>query len=96
MPYQMGSALDYVATRLLTNAIATHFPSVDPDLDLESQFYVHQKDFGSIDYIVEDLDFELQTRIPKQWLAEPTFDLVHWYLQSLEFENHYSEGYEAK
>ena len=92
MPYQMGSALDYVATWLLTNAIATHFPLVNPDLDLESWFYVHQKDFGSIDYIVEDLDFELQTRISKQWLEEPTFNLVHY----LEFEHRYSERYEAK
>ena len=54
----MGSALDYIATRLLTNAIETHFPSVNPELDPESRFYVHQKDFGSNVYIVEDLDFE--------------------------------------
>jgi hypothetical protein len=53
VPYQMGSSLDYVATRLLTNAIKTHFPSVNPDLDPESRFYVHQKDFGSIEYIIE-------------------------------------------
>jgi hypothetical protein len=71
-------------------------PSVNPDLDPESQFYVHQKDIGSINYIIKDLDFELQTRISKQWLEEPTFDLVHWYLQYLEFEHQYSEKYEAK
>jgi hypothetical protein len=36
VPYQMGSALDYVAPGLLTNAIDTHFPLVNPDLDSES------------------------------------------------------------
>jgi hypothetical protein len=34
--------------------------------------------------------------ISKQWLEEPTFDLVHWYLQLLESEHHHSERYEAK
>ena len=61
----MGSALDYVATKLLANAIKTHFLSVNPDLNPESQFYVHQKDFGSSEYIIKDLDFELQTQISK-------------------------------
>lgn len=64
----MGPALDYIATKLLTNAIETHFPSVDPNLNLESQFYVHQKDFGSPKYIIEDLDSKLWTQISKQWL----------------------------
>jgi hypothetical protein len=81
---------------VLTNAVEMHFPSVNPDLDPESQFYVHQKDFGSIDYIIEDLDFGLQTQISKTWLEEPTFDLVHWYLQYLEFEHQYSKRYEAR
>ena len=92
----MGSALDYVATKLLTSAIETHFPSVNPDLDPESRFYVHQKDFGSSEYIIKDLDFKLQTQISKRWLEEPTFNLVHWYLQYLEFEHQYSERYDAK
>ena len=92
----MESALDYVATKLLTNAIETHFPSVNPDLDPESRFYVHQKDFGSSKYIIEDLDFKLQTRISKRWPEEPTFNLVHWYLQYLGFEHQYSERYDAK
>jgi hypothetical protein len=92
----MGSAPDYVATRVLTNAVEMHFPSVNPDLDPESQFYVHQKDFGSIDYIIKDLYFRLQTWISKTWLEEPTFDLVHWYLQYLEFEHQYSKKYEAR
>ena len=61
-PYQMGTALDYVATQPLTSTIETHFPSVNPKLDLESQFYVHQKNIGSIEYIVKDLDFGLQTQ----------------------------------
>lgn len=57
----MGLALDYIATCLLTSAIEPHFLLVN----LESWFYVHQKDFGSIEYIIEDLDFELQTQISK-------------------------------
>ena len=95
-PYQMGTALDYVTTRLLTNAIETHFPSVNPELNPELQFYIHQKDIGSIKYIVKDLDFSLQTPISRLWLEEPTFDLVQWYLQYLEFKHHYSKRYKAK
>jgi hypothetical protein len=96
IPYQVGSALNYVATRLLTNTINTYFPSVNPELDLESWFYIHQKDFSSSEYIIEDLDFEFQTCISKQMLKEPTFNLVHWYQQYLEFEHQYSEKFEAK
>ena len=94
--YQMWTALDYVVTQLLTSAIETHFSSVDPKLDLELQLYVHQKDVSSIEYIVKDLDFGLQTPISRRWLEEPTFDLLQWYLQYLEFKHHYSERYEAK
>ena len=65
IPYQVGTALDYVMTWLLTNAIGTHFPSINPELNLELWFYVHQKDVGSIEYIVEDLDFGLQTPISR-------------------------------
>ena len=95
-PFQMGRSLDYVTTWLLTSAIESHFPSITPDLDPESRFYVHQFDFGSNIYIIEDVDFCLQTRILKQWLEDPTFDLVLWYLQMLEFEHQYSARYEAK
>ena len=92
----MGSSLDYVATRLLVSAIESHFLLINPDLDLEARFYVHQSDFGSNDYIIEDLDLELQTRISKKWLEEPTFELVPWYLQYLESEHQYSARYKDK
>jgi hypothetical protein len=95
-PFQMGCPLDYVTTRLLTSAIESHFPSINPDLDPESRFYVHQFETGSNVYIIEDVDLELQTRISKLWLEDPTFNLVNWYLQLLENEHQYSEKYEAK
>lgn len=49
-----------------------------------------------MEYITEDLDFKLQTWISKQWLEEPTFNLVQWYLQYLENEHQYSKKYESK
>jgi hypothetical protein len=57
---------------------------------------IRKKYFGSIEYIIEDLDFKIQTQISKQWLEEPTFNMVHWYLQYLEYGHHYSKRFEAK
>jgi hypothetical protein len=74
----------------------TFHPSTWNSTQSLASMSIRKKCFGSIEYIIEDLDFKIQTRISKRWLEEPTFNMVYWYLQYLEYGHHYSKRFEAK
>ena len=94
----MGKAISIVATKLLTDGIASSYPSIDYNLGPEQQFQVLQisvrdpehcriKDF----YLGKDID------IPKLWLEDPEFDLVGWYRRYIDrhslFEHQYCSAH---
>ncbi|KAF8800028.1 hypothetical protein BYT27DRAFT_7217359 [Phlegmacium glaucopus] len=91
--HQMGDALSVVATKLLTDGIASSYPCIKPDLDPEDRFYVHLADFGSDEYVVNDIDLEVYPRIPKAWLEDFQFDLVSWYRMFLDQQKIFETQY---
>ena len=52
---------------------------------------------NSGEYLIVDMDLEVDTSVPKTWLEEPTFNLVGWYQQHLDqhefFEQRYYESH---
>ena len=89
----MDYAISLVATKLLTNGITSSYPCTKLDLDPEDQFYVHLADYGSTEYIINDIYLELFPCLPANLLEDPSFDLVDWYRQYVDetraFESQY-------
>ena len=93
----IDSTIDSVATKLLTDGIASSYPCTNLDLDPEDQFYVHLFDYGSREYVINDIDLEVFPQLPKAWLEEPLFNLVGWYRQYIDeteiFERKYPDSH---
>ena len=77
--YAMGDAIGLVATKLLTDGIALAYPCTNLNLDPGTQFRVCASRSNSDEYSIDDADFSLRIYIPKAWLRNPLFNLVHWY-----------------
>ena len=81
--WQIDDTIHLVATKLLEDEIISHFPNTNPETDSDSRFSVYQKDWGSNVYIINDLDLEILTEIPRDLLNTPQFDLIGWYCELL-------------
>ena len=77
----MDFAISIVATKLLINGITSSYPCTNPDLDPEDRFHVHLTDYGSNEYVINDLDLELFPHLPSSLLEDTSFNLVAWYRQ---------------
>lgn len=92
--YPIGDAIATVVKKLLTDGIASSYPCTNTGLDPADRFWV-QRSEG--DYLIIDVDLELDTHIPTTWLEEPTFDLISWYRQHIDeleiFEQRYYEAH---
>ena len=76
----MGEVISMVATKLLTDGIASSYPSMDYNLKLEQHFQVLRVNVRSPGYfLIKDFYLEKDTDLPKSWLEDPEFDLVGWY-----------------
>ena len=60
----MDFAISIVATKLLTNGITSSYLCTNPGLDPKDRFYVHLTDYGSNEYVINDLDLELFPHLP--------------------------------
>jgi hypothetical protein len=95
----MGDAIEIVATKLLTDGVASSYPGVNPWIDSNDRFIVQLiiGENGTESYNIIDLDLEADTTIPKTWLEEPEFDLVSWYRRHLSlcgvFEHRYYDAH---
>ena len=90
----IGDAVAMVATKLLSDGIFSSYPCTSLELDPADRFWVHPE--GTDGYVISDVDLEVDTNIPREWLEEPTFDLVSWYRRHLDqhelFEQRYYEA----
>ena len=81
--YCMGDAIAMVATKLLTDGIASSYPCTDWLVIPRKQFSMEpepsEPSSSLKKYILKDLDLKIDIPIPITWLKDPTFDLVSWY-----------------
>ena len=94
----MGEAISIVTTKLLTDGIASSYPSTDYNLGPMHRFQVLQVNLRNPEnYLIKDSYLEKDTDIPKSWLEDPKFDLVGWYRcyvnQQGLFEKKYCEAH---
>ena len=76
----IGDAIATVAAKLLIDGIPSSYPCTNPDLDPSKHFHFQQTtEDGQVKYIVNDVDLEILTEIPRIWLEDCDFDLVSWY-----------------
>lgn len=65
----MGYPVHMVATKLLTDSIASHYPCTNVDLDLEDRFLLyHFKKPNQTEYFLNDNDLEIIAPIPRSLL----------------------------
>ena len=77
----MDYAISIIATKLLTDGITLLYPCTNPVLEPKDRFYVHLANYGSDEYIINNIDLELFPRLPINLLEDTLFDLVAWYRQ---------------
>ena len=66
-----------VATKLLTNGIASSYPSMDYSLKPEQHFQVLRVNVRSPgDFLIKEFYLEKDMDLLKSWLEDPEFDLV--------------------
>jgi hypothetical protein len=91
----IGDAIAVVAKKLLIDGIASSYPCTNNGLDPTDRFWVQKAEDKTDQYLIIDVDLEVDTSLPKAWLEDPTFDLVGWYRQHLDqhelFEQRYYE-----
>ena len=96
----MGDPFCEVTEFLLQQGINNYFPNTNPETELDDQFFVHLKDFGSTTYVVIDENFNLTREIDCSQLEDPTFYLVGWHLnyviENELFYKHYGELHEQQ
>ena len=90
----IGDAIATVARKLLIDGIASSYPCTSNGINPGNRFWVQKSER---EYLIVDVDLELDTSVPKAWLEEPSFDLIGWYrghLDELEiFEQRYYEAH---
>ena len=82
--YPIGDAIAIVTRKLLTDGVSSSYPCTNDELNLTDRFWVQRAEGDADEYLIVDVDPEVDISIPKAWLKEPTFDLVSWYRWSSE------------
>ena len=72
----MGDVVAEVANELLFDGIASFYLCRNPNLGPANRFWIRQSGSEEDNYIISDLDLEVDTHLPKALLEEPAFDLV--------------------
>ena len=97
----IGDAIAIVATKLLTDGIASSYPCTDPRLDPSERFYMRKvrDESNQEKYVIHDVDLDHRCDVPKSWLEDSKFDLVSWYRRYLHlrgfFEYKYYHNHQA-
>ena len=94
--YSFGDPISYIGSQLLEDGIESNYPCIDPSSDPEGRFNLYPSDENPLRYIVDDAELNLQLPIPKNFLLNPTFDLIAWYCCQLERSGLYNSLYLAK
>ncbi len=98
LPYWMfGSLLEDVPSQLLKDGIRSSYPSIKINGEFsEFRFAVERASSTSDeDYVVRDFELELDVPITRTSLMNPDFDLVGWYRDYLDENQHYHTQYES-
>jgi hypothetical protein len=82
--YSFGDPISYIGSQLLEDGIESNYPCIDPSSDPEGRFNLYPSDENPLKYIVDDAELNLQLPISKNFLLNPTFDLIAWYCCQLE------------
>ena len=87
-------------TSLLKSGISSHFPNVKPDTWTELRFFVYLKNYGSTTYVIVDDDLDITTEIDLEFLENPKFNLIKWYLEHAKadrmFYKKYAENHQCE
>ena len=89
----IGDAVTVIATKLLADGISSSYPCTNDRLDPSGRFCVLPAENNREEYVISDLDLEMDTHLPKAWLEEPAFDLVSWYRQHLDQHEYFEQQY---
>ena len=96
-PCPIGDAISVVAKKLLIDGITSSYPCTNNGLDPTDRFWVQKAEDKTDQYLIIDVDLEVDTSLPKAWLEDSMFDLVGWYRQHLDqhelFEQRYYEAH---
>ena len=98
LPYWMfGSPLEDIPSQLLKDGIRSSYPSIKINGEFsEFRFAVERASSTSDeDYVVRDFELELDVPITRTSLMNPDFDLVGWYRDYLDENQHYHTQYES-
>ena len=79
-PPQLENPVALVTRSLLQSGIHSHFPNVKVETWTDTRFFVYLKDYGSTTYVIVDDDLDLKLEIELEFLENPKFNLIRWYL----------------
>ena len=79
----MGQALITVARKLLKDGISAYYPSRTNAMNPAYRFVMRSLRNNVDEYMILDRDLGYQTRIHRDQLEDPSFDLIGWYIQVL-------------
>ena len=79
----MGQALITVARKLLEDGISAYYPSRTNAMNPAYRFIMRSQRNNTDEFMIVDRDLGYQTRIHRDQLEDPSFDLIGWYMQVL-------------
>ena len=79
----MGQALITVASKLLEDGISAYYPSKTNYMNPAYRFVIRPLRNKTDEYMIVDRDLGYQTRIHRDQLEDPSFDLIGWYIHVL-------------
>ena len=79
----MGRALITVASKLLEDGISAYYPSKTNYMNPTYRFVMRSLRNRPDEYMIVDRDLGYQTRIHRDQLEDPAFDLIGWYIHVL-------------
>jgi hypothetical protein len=79
----MGQALITVAKKLLVDGISAYYPSRESSINPAYRFVMTPPKNNGEEFTVVDRDLGYQTRVRRDQLEDPMFDLIGWYMQVL-------------
>ena len=77
----------------MADGISSSYPCTNDQLDPSGQFCVLPAENNREEYVISDLDLEMDIHLLKAWLEEPAFDLVSWYRQHLDQHEYFEQRY---
>ena len=80
-PVQLENPVVLVTSSLLKSGISSHFPNVKPDTWTKLRFFIYLKNYRSTTYVIVDDDLNITTEIYLEFLENPKFNLIKWYLE---------------